>query len=104
MDTTRVSPSVTGFLPAGAGYDAGGHCDLGGDDRRRTRTRVAALAAINSEHLLQHIRVLSSERLRRPIAGRRTGRRLTLAYLVREFKRLGLEPADQAGTTSRLSR
>jgi Zn-dependent M28 family amino/carboxypeptidase len=56
----------------------------------------AALAAITGERLLQHIRVLSSDTFEGRLPATR-GEELTTAYLVREFRRLGLEPADQAG-------
>ena len=57
----------------------------------------AALAAINGERLLQHIRVLSSDTFEGRLPATH-GEDLTTAYLVREFKRLGLEPADRAGS------
>src|SRR5258708_19364768 len=56
----------------------------------------AALAAISSDQLLQHIRVLSSDTFEGRLPATH-GEELTIAYLVREFRRLGLEPADKAG-------
>jgi Zn-dependent M28 family amino/carboxypeptidase len=55
-----------------------------------------ALAAITRERLLQHIRVLSSDSFEGRLPATH-GEELTVAYLVREFRRLGLEPADKAG-------
>ncbi len=56
----------------------------------------AALAAISGERLLEHIRVLSSDTFEGRLPATH-GEALTLAYLVHEFRRLGLEPADKAG-------
>src|SRR5260221_12994174 len=56
----------------------------------------AALAAISSEHLLQHIRVLSSDTFEGRLPATHA-EELTIATLAHEFRRLGLEPADKAG-------
>jgi len=66
------------------------------DEPRPAADTSAALAAIGSERLLQHIRVLSSDTFEGRLPATH-GEALTLAYLVREFRRLGLEPADKAG-------
>jgi Zn-dependent M28 family amino/carboxypeptidase len=67
-----------------------------GDEPPASTTTSAALAAINSERLLQHIRVLSSDTFEGRLPSTH-GEELTVAYLVGEFRRLGLEPADTAG-------
>src|SRR5258707_8034886 len=56
----------------------------------------AALAAISSEPLLQHIRVLSSDAFEGRLPATH-GEELTVAYLVRESRRLGLQAPDPAG-------
>ena len=56
-----------------------------------------ALASISGERLLQHVRVLSSD----PFEGRSPGSRgedITVAYLVRQFRELGLEPGNPDGS------
>ena len=57
----------------------------------------AALATISAERLMQHVRVLSSDAFEGRSPATR-GEELTLAYLVREFRRLGLEPAAADGS------
>jgi Zn-dependent M28 family amino/carboxypeptidase len=60
------------------------------------RDAQAALSQITPEGLLQHIRVLSSDTFEGRFPGTH-GEELTLAYLVRQFKELGLEPAAGRG-------
>src|SRR5258706_6550615 len=95
--TPRASPRpllASGLLALAATLAA--TATWAGDEPPANADTRAALAAINSEHLLQHIRVLSSDTFEGRLPATH-GEALTLAYLVREFKRLGLEPADQAG-------
>ena len=66
------------------------------DEPPASTATSAALAAISSERLLQHIRVLSSDTFEGRLPATH-GEELTVAYLVHEFRRLGLEPADKAG-------
>jgi Zn-dependent M28 family amino/carboxypeptidase len=56
-----------------------------------------ALAYINGQRLLQHIRVLSSDAFegRAPASH---GEDVTVAYLIRQFRELGLEPGNPDGS------
>jgi hypothetical protein len=56
-----------------------------------------ALASITGERLLQHVRVLSSDAFEGRSPGSR-GEDVTVAYLIRQFRELGLEPGNPDGS------
>ena len=65
-------------------------------------TRVSAdvkdaAATINSDDLMRHIKVLSSDEFEGRAPGSR-GEELTVDYLTKEFKKLGLAPGNPDGT------
>jgi hypothetical protein len=57
----------------------------------------AALAAIDADDMMRHIRVLASDQFEGRGPGTR-GEDLTVEYLVNEFKRLGLMPGNPDGS------
>jgi Zn-dependent M28 family amino/carboxypeptidase len=61
------------------------------------RQTKAALASLKAADLLQHIRVLASDAYEGRSPGTR-GEDSTVAYLTRQFKRLGLEPGNPDGS------
>ena len=56
-----------------------------------------ALASITTNEILQHIRVLSSDKFEGRAPGT-PGEKLTVDYLQRQYKKLGLEPGNPSGT------
>jgi Zn-dependent M28 family amino/carboxypeptidase len=60
-------------------------------------TAAPALASITGERLLQHVRVLSSDAFEGRSPGSR-GEDITVAYLIRQFRELALEPGNPDGT------
>jgi Zn-dependent M28 family amino/carboxypeptidase len=56
-----------------------------------------AAATINSDDLMRHIKVLSSDEFEGRAPGSR-GEELTVDYLTKEFKKLGLAPGNPDGT------
>ncbi len=57
----------------------------------------AAAHAISADELLDHIRTLSSDEFEGRLPGSK-GEELTVAYLTKQFKELGLEPGNPDGT------
>jgi Zn-dependent M28 family amino/carboxypeptidase len=71
---------------------------LGIPSARPADTAAApALATITGERLLQHVRVLSSDAFEGRSPGSR-GEDVTVAYLIRQFRELGLEPGNPDGS------
>jgi Zn-dependent M28 family amino/carboxypeptidase len=68
---------------------------------QRNTTRAAditaALATITGDDLMRHIKVLASDEFEGRGPGTR-GEELTVAYLTKEFKRIGLKPGNPDGT------
>lgn len=63
----------------------------------RTADITAALATITGDDLMRHIKVLASDEFEGRGPGTR-GEELTVAYLTKEFKRIGLKPGNPDGT------
>jgi len=62
-----------------------------------TENLSAALHAIDGAEMLQHIKVLASDDFEGRSPGT-NGETLTVEYLVRQFKKLGLKPGNQDGS------
>ncbi|MDQ3650228.1 MAG: M28 family metallopeptidase [Acidobacteriota bacterium] len=58
-----------------------------------------ALATVNSDDLIRHIKVLSSDEYEGRAPGTR-GEELSVSYITEQFKRLGLKPGNPDGTYS----
>ncbi|HEX8852445.1 MAG TPA: M28 family metallopeptidase, partial [Pyrinomonadaceae bacterium] len=65
--------------------------------RQRPDAARDALASINVEDLMRHIRVLSSDEYEGRAPGSR-GEQLTVEYLTEQFRRLGLKPGNPDGS------
>ena len=72
-------------------------CQNQGERESFVYSRSSAEATVTSNALRQHISVLASDRFEGRAPGTR-GEELTVAYLVNEFKKMGLEPGNPDGS------